>query len=38
MAHVGGFAVGALAATAWRLLAGGPPRRRLPPPRGYWDA
>jgi membrane associated rhomboid family serine protease len=36
MAHVGGFAVGALAAGAWRLLAGGPPRRGLPPPRS-WD-
>jgi membrane associated rhomboid family serine protease len=31
LAHVGGFAAGAVGALAWRVFAG-VPRRRLPPP------
>ena len=34
MAHVGGFALGAISAGLWRALMG-PPRRRLPPPSPY---
>src|SRR5215475_4198942 len=34
MAHVGGFALGAISAGLWRAFMG-PPRRRLPPPSPY---